>query len=67
MDDRPLLLRLARAQEVPAGQPTKYDSTRDELLILEGDEWVPAIDSPAGAPRTKKADVETGEDTKDRW
>lgn len=64
---RPLLLRLSQTEEPSPGQPTRYDADRDELLVLADGNWVPAIDSPRGAPMTKKKDIETGEDSKDRW
>lgn len=63
---RPLILQMARSQAASPRQATKYDAGRDELLVLEAGRWVPAVES-AGGLRTKKADVETGEDQKDRW
>ena len=64
---RPLILQLARPQKPSRAQATKYDGDRDELLVREAGRWVPAVDSAVGGLRTKKADVETGEDQKDRW
>jgi hypothetical protein len=64
---RPLLLRMAQEEESSHGEPTRYDAATDELLVFVDGQWVPAIDSPHGSPSTKKADVETGEDQKDRW
>jgi hypothetical protein len=64
---RPLLLRMAQRQEPRPGEQTTYDTATDELLVLVAGRWIPAIDSPKGGPSTKKADVETGEDQKDRW
>jgi hypothetical protein len=64
---RPLLLRLAQRQEPKPGEPTLYDMATDELLVLVDGRWIPAIDSAEGGRSTKKADVETGEDQKDRW
>jgi hypothetical protein len=49
-----------------ARQATRYDKTEDQLLVLEGKVWIPAIDAKE-PPRTKKADIEKGEDQKDRW
>ena len=66
-DVTPLLLRMARPQTRSVGEPTRYDPELDELLVRTAGRWVPAIDLPTGGPRTKKADVETGEDQKDRW
>ena len=68
-ESSPLLFRAARTQTLATedGAPTRYDADRDELLVLLEGRWMPAIDSPSGGPGTKKADVETGEDQKDRW
>jgi hypothetical protein len=63
---KPLLLRIARPQRIIQGPATKYSDDLDELLVLEGDGWVPALDSDQ-KPETKKADLEKGEDMKDRW
>ena len=65
--NRPFLLRLAVRQHASPGEPTMYDNDRDELLMKVDGNWIPAVDSPKGSPDTKKADVETGEDSKDRW
>ncbi len=67
MGGKPLLFRATRDQASSPGERTRYDDERDELLVLVDGSWIPAIDSPDGGPRTKKADVETGEDQKDRW
>jgi hypothetical protein len=69
MAKEPLLIRLAVAQSLPdvPRAREKYDEDRDALLVLTPSGWEPAIDTPGGARETKKADVETGEDQKDRW
>lgn len=63
----PLLIRMATPQKAHPGLPSRYDAERDELLVQIDGEWIPAVDSPQGGPKTKKHDVETGEDQKDRW
>jgi hypothetical protein len=39
----------------------------DLLLVEVEGVWTPAIDAPGSSPETKKADLEKGEDRKDRW
>jgi hypothetical protein len=65
----PLLLRLAVPQIADDRPPTPelYDEVRDVLLVRTSGGWKPAIDTPGGGRTTKKSDVETGEDQKDRW
>lgn len=64
---KPLIVRLARPQE-PGDQPreARYDEELDELTVLDSGGWIPALDS-GESPETKKADLEKGEDQKDRW
>jgi len=42
----------------------RYDDDRDELLIEHDGIWIPAATHPDGPPKTKKADIERGEDIK---
>jgi len=42
----------------------RYDEDRDELLVERGGQWIPAATHPDGPPRTKKHDIERGEDMK---
>ncbi len=42
----------------------RYDDDRDELLIEHDGIWIPAATHPDGPPKTKKADIERGEDVK---
>ena len=63
---KPLIVRLAEMQEPRPSPETRYDEERDELVVKEGDHWIPALDS-AESPETKKADLEKSEDQKDRW
>jgi hypothetical protein len=63
----PFLVRMAIPQRTSPELPSRYDPDRDELLVLIEESWVPAVDSPRGGPKTKKHDVEIGEDQKDRW
>ena len=63
---KPLLLRIARPQRIVQAPPAKYSDELDELLVLDADGWVPALDS-SQKPETKKADLEKGEDMKDEW
>ena len=64
---KPLLFTMARRQTPQAGEPVMYDQELDQLLMLENGSWVAAIDAAGGGSKTKKMDVETGEDEKDRW
>jgi hypothetical protein len=67
MENRPLLFRLARRQAQSSVQLTQYDAERDELFVETPLGWEHALDAKSGPPRTKKADIETGEDVKGRW
>jgi len=42
----------------------RYDEDRDELLVELHGQWIPAATHPDGPPRTKKFDIERGEDMK---
>ncbi len=60
-----LFLALAEAQAPNlAAVVERYDEDRDELLIEHEGNWVPAATRPGGPPRTKKEDIERGEDMK---
>jgi hypothetical protein len=63
---RSFLASLALPQSTPSKELTRYDDRRDELLVRRDGAWVPAIDSDE-PPRSKKKDIEKGEDLKDRW
>ena len=61
------LLSLATRQRgrVPT-EPVRYDDARQIAVIEQAGELVPAVE--ASRPlETKKADIEKGEDRKDRW
>jgi putative ATP-grasp target RiPP len=64
---RPWLLSLATRQRgrVPTA-PVVYDDARQIAVVIEGGRVVPAITSSRPL-ETKKADIEKGEDRKDRW
>jgi hypothetical protein len=63
----PLLIRLAVRQLAAADVVTRYDYELDELLVLQDGQWIAAVDMDHGAPKTKKFDIEKGEDVKGRW
>ncbi len=63
---KPLLVRLAEVQDLRDSPEARYDESLDELVVKHGSEWIPALDS-GESPETKKADLEKGEDQKDRW
>jgi hypothetical protein len=60
-----LFLALAEKQ-TPNVEPVaeRYDEDRDELLVERDGQWIPAATHPDGPPRTKKYDIERGEDMK---
>lgn len=61
----PLFLALAERQAARLDTAVeRYDEVRDELLIEYNGDWIPATTHPEGPPRTKKADIERGEDVK---
>lgn len=61
----PLFLELAERQAPKLDTlAERYDEDRDELLIQHNGDWIPAATHPDGPPRTKKADIERGEDIK---
>lgn len=60
-----LFLELAERQEPRLNTVAeRYDEDRDELLMEHNGAWIPAATHPDGPPRTKKADIERGEDIK---
>lgn len=63
----PLIVALARTQEPRPLRPYRYVEADDALCIEIDGAWVAAIDAPGEAPETKKADLERGEDQKERW
>ena len=68
---QPFLLRFAQPCLSPGRAQTSPDFAYDDsidLVVWLGDEGhPPAIDAaPEGGPPTKKADIEKGEDAKDR-
>jgi len=68
-DGMPWLFQRATVRSAPAeagDSPGQYDADLQLLVVSEGDAVVPAIDSKQ-PPATKKADIEKGEDQKDRW
>ena len=61
----PLLLVLAERQVSKRDTVAeRYDDARDELLVEHHGKWIPAATHPDGPPKTKKADIERGEDVK---
>ncbi|HEV2945471.1 MAG TPA: hypothetical protein VGX26_10195 [Solirubrobacteraceae bacterium] len=64
---KPWLLSLATRQRgrTPT-DPVQYDAVRQIAVVSEGDLRIPAIRARR-PPETKKADIEKGEDRKDRW
>lgn len=63
---RSFLARLAVPQQPRPSERTRYDVERDELLVRREGRWVAAIDADV-TPKSKKADIEKGEDRKDQW
>jgi hypothetical protein len=63
----PWLLSLATKQRgrVPTG-PIRYDADQQIAVVEQAGELVPAVETRAPT-QTKKADIEKGEDRKDRW
>lgn len=67
----PFLFRFARPCLSPGRAQARtdyiYDDTMDLVLWLGREDNPPAIDAaPEGGPPTKKADIEKGDDAKDR-
>jgi hypothetical protein len=60
------IARRATRQTPELGERVRYDADRDIALVLRDGNWVAAIVAGSG-PQTKKADIEKGEDQKDRW
>jgi hypothetical protein len=63
---KPLIIRLAESQRLRTGPDARYDESLDELTVMSEFGWIPALDS-GESPETKKADLEKGEDQKDKW
>ena len=42
-----------------------YDDMSDVLMVFEDGNWILAIDGKESPPKTKKCDIEKGEDQKD--
>ncbi len=63
----PWLFGLAEHQRgrVPS-PPFDYDPVRQITVVSDGDAVVPAVERHP-SPASKKADIEKGEDQKDRW
>jgi hypothetical protein len=62
-----MLGRLAQEQGLRARpEPTRYSDALDVLLVRREGRWKPAVWEKE-PPQTKKADIEKGEDQKDRW
>lgn len=70
----PFLLRFKTdclsPRRVGPNQEYRYDADLQMVMTIEDGEYIPAIESARrDGPRTKKADLEKGEDQKDgrRW
>ena len=67
MTQTSFLARLARPQRrARRSERVWYDDASDMLMVRRNGRWVPGIDA-SESPATKKADIEKGEDQKDRW
>jgi hypothetical protein len=63
----PWLFRLATRQRGRIlTDPLSYDPVRQVAMVHMGDAMVPAVERHP-SPASKKADIEKGEDQKDRW
>jgi hypothetical protein len=63
----PWLFSLAERQRGrPVSPPFGYDPVRQVAVVSDGDALVPAVELHP-SPASKKADIEKGEDQKDRW
>jgi hypothetical protein len=59
-----LIRELATHRGPQSEQPViRYDAIRMLTMVLDGDVWIPSYES-AVLSKTKKADLETGEDQK---
>lgn len=58
------LLNFATPQRKKPKFSSRYDFELDQLIVQEGDSWVPAISSTRYALESKKNDIEKGEDYK---
>lgn len=70
MPDQPwspwLFSRATRQRGVMPTEPLPYDAERQVCVGQLNGEKVAAVEL-SGPPQTKKADIEKGEDQKDRW
>jgi len=65
MIQRSLFLTLAEEQSPNLDLVAeRYDEDRDELFVERDGRWIPAATDPNGPPKTKKFDIERGEDVK---
>jgi len=66
-EPEPWLLSLATRQRgLTLSDPIAYDDVRQVAVVEQAGERVPAVET-SPPPQTKKADIEKGEDQKDRW
>jgi hypothetical protein len=61
-----LFSRATRQRGVMPTEPLSYDAKR-QVSVVETDGKTVAAVELSGPPQTKKADIEKGEDQKDRW
>lgn len=65
----PFLLRFKKESislsRVGTNEADDYDSSLDMMMTFENGKRIPVIDSTKGQRRTKKMDMEKGEDQKD--
>jgi hypothetical protein len=61
-----LFQRATRQRGRVASRPLPYDDALQVTVVSEGSQTVPAVERHP-PPQTKKADIEKGEDQKDRW
>lgn len=61
-----LFSRATRQRGVVATEPLPYDADRQISVVKVNGETFAAVEL-SGPPQTKKADIEKGEDQKDRW
>lgn len=61
--DQTLLMELARRRNQGEELICRYDENRQITQVLENEQWVDSWDATV-LSRTKKADIETGEDQK---
>ncbi|MEA2495359.1 MAG: hypothetical protein QOJ29_3270 [Thermoleophilaceae bacterium] len=61
-----LFARATRQRGQLRSEPLPYDEGLQVTVIRDGADTVPAVERYP-PPQTKKADIEKGEDQKDRW